>query len=1118
MKESLKTEMEPQSRWQFWIDRGGTFTDIVACSPEGELFTRKQISGCPEDSTDPAVKAIRDILGIDSSSKIPAADIKSIKMGTTVATNALLEREGARTALVITRGFGDALRIAYQNRPRLFDRRITLPQPLYEHVIEVRERTNADGRVLESLDIPTLRHKLQAARLDGIDAVAIVFMHGYRYPEHERKAAIIARETGFDYISVSHEVAPLIKLVSRGETTVADAYLSPKLHSYINETTAEMPGVPLMFMQSNGGLTSAGMFRAKDSILSGPAGGVVGMSRTSSDAGFATVIGFDMGGTSTDVSHYRGELERSYETEIAGVRVRSPMIKIHSVAAGGGSILHFDGIRYQVGPDSAGADPGPACYRRGGPLTVTDINVMLGKIQPDFFPHLFGTNGDEAIDVDIVKKKFDKITKEIRSSTGDDRSSPEVAEGFLRIAVENMANAIKKISIRRGYDVTDYTLCCFGGAGGQHACLVADALGMKKVFIHSLAGVLSAYGMGLAEIRAMRECSIEVQLSPSLVEEMGESIRILKAECSEELSKQEIFSGQIVFSIKIHLRYEGSDTSLAVDYANLRAMAAAFEEKHRQRFGFIMPGKSYIVEAVSVEAVSAGESLSEDDFDPPLLPCDNEYAPASTRLVNTGGVFRDTPFYLRDELGPGFNIQGPAVLVERNATTVVEPGWVAEVTSGNNVVINRCEPSRSAESIGTRADPVMLEIFNNIFTGIAEQMGEILMNTARSVNIKERLDFSCAIFDESGSLVASAPHIPVHLGSMSETVRAIIQKNAGRMKPGDAYLLNSPFEGGTHLPDMTVVTPVFDRSRGEIVFFTATRGHHADVGGKTPGSMPPDSRRIDDEGILINNFKLVEDCRFNEENLISILSSTEFPARDPRRNIADLRAQIAANEKGARDLTAMTDHFGIETVHAYMNHIQCNAAECVRRVIDSLEDGKFRYEMDDGAIVQVTISINKEERCALIDFTGTSPQLKTNFNAPVSVSKAAVLYVFRSLIDRDIPLNDGCLEPVEIIIPPGSMLNPRHPSAVAAGNVETSQHITDALYGALGVLAASQGTMNNFTFGNSRYQYYETICGGSGAGSGFDGTDAVHTHMTNSRLTDPEVLESRFPVMIQSFS
>lgn len=1120
------------SEWQFWIDRGGTFTDIVARRSDGALSTHKLLSENPERYRDAAVHGIRELLGLAPGAPIAKGTIEAVKMGTTVATNALLERTGERTVLIITRGFGDALRIAYQNRPKLFVRRIELPKMLYERVIEVDERLGAHGETVRALDLAAAERSLRGAFDDGIGACAIVLMHGYRYPAHEAKLAELARTIGFVQVSVSHEVSPLMKLVSRGDTTVVDAYLSPILRRYVAQVEADLPGVTLQFMQSSGGLTEAHRFQGKDAILSGPAGGIVGAVEVSRLAGFDQIIGFDMGGTSTDVTHYAGEYERAFVTEVAGVRLRAPMMKIHTVAAGGGSICTFDGARFRVGPASAGANPGPACYRRGGPLTVTDCNVMLGKIDSALFPQVFGPDGNLPLDAEVVRAKFVELAAKVATDTGHARTPQQIAEGFLRIAVENMANAIKHISVERGYDVTEYTLCCFGGAGGQHACLVADALAMTRVFIHPLAGVLSAYGMGLADVRAMRQKAVEAQLSTATLVAAQPVFAELTALARAEVEAQGIGADRIRIKRTLHLKYDGTDTTLeipldpepstapndqasrTVDDGTVAALIADFERRYRVQYGFLMPGKPLVIEAAAVEAI--GATATAEEAAPSFLPRDGSLAPSKSGRVYIAGAWHAAPVFTREHLRPGDTIAGPAVIAEKNATTVIEPGWEATLTPRDHLTLKRVVAIGRQHAIGTTADPVLLEVFNNLFMAIAEQMGVTLANTAYSVNIKERLDFSCALFDHEGHLIANAPHMPVHLGSMGESVRTIIDRRRATMQAGDVYVLNAPYNGGTHLPDVTVIAPVFlDAAAPE--FYVASRGHHADIGGTTPGSMPPDSTHVDEEGVLLDNVQLVAKGRFLDHEMRAILASGRFPSRNIDQNLADLRAQVAACARGIVELKKMVAHFGLDVVRAYMTHVQDNAEEAVRRVLDVLKDGHFEYEMDNGAKIVVTIRIDKAKRKATIDFTGTSAQQPTNFNAPSAVCKAAVLYVFRTLVDDEIPMNAGCLKPLDIVIPDGSMLAPRYPAAVVAGNVETSQAVTDTLYGALGALAASQGTMNNFTFGNETYQYYETISGGSGAGPDFDGASVVQTHMTNSRLTDPEVLEWRFPVRLEEF-
>ncbi len=1109
-------------QWQIWIDRGGTFTDIVAKRPDGSLVTHKLLSENPEKYQDAAVHGIRHLLGLAPSESIPEKVISDVKMGTTVATNALLERKGDRTLLVTTKGFGDALRIGYQTRPDLFARHIILPEMLYSEVLEIPERVSARGKTITSLDQKAAKIGLKSAYDLGIRAVAIVFMHGYRYSLHEEIVAEIAKEIGFVQISVSHRVSPLMKLVSRGDTTVVDAYLSPILRRYVDQIATQLgasgdAGPKLMFMQSNGGLTDAQLFQGKDAILSGPAGGVVGMVKTAAMGGYTKLIGFDMGGTSTDVAHYNGEFERSFETMVAGVRMRAPMMHIHTVAAGGGSILNFDGARYRVGPESAGANPGPACYRRGGPLAVTDCNVLLGKIQPKYFPQVFGVDGNQPLDTESVRSGFLALSRTIAEATGMPAQSPEkVAEGFLRIAVENMANAIKKISVQRGYDVTDYTLNCFGGAGGQHACLVADSLGMKRVFLHPFAGVLSAYGMGLADIRALREVHLEFPFKDEALELIDKASHPLIVEVENEVIAQGIDKNLIQILRKAHLRYEGTDSALLVDVGSLQEMTQAFEEAHKQRFGFIARERGLVVEALSVEAVGANESIIDEkkptaSHPKPLIAHD-------TVQMFSNGQSHDTPLYLRDDLLTGQKIFGPAIIAEQTGTVIVEEGWSAETNRLGHLILERYRERPGQHAIGTSADPVMLEVFNNLFMSIAEQMGATLANTAYSVNIKERLDFSCALFDSDGKLVANAPHVPVHLGSMGESIKTIIRENRTSMRPGNVYMLNAPYNGGTHLPDVTVITPVFSDDGATVLFYVASRGHHADIGGRTPGSSPPDSHHIEEEGVLIDNFLLVKDGILQEHETRTLLSSGTYPCRNIDQNMADLSAQIAANETGVRELRSMVENFSLNVVHAYMQHVQDNAEESVRRVLDVLQDCNFVYPMDGGQQIQVSITVNRQKREATIDFTGTSPQSQGNYNAPTAVCKAAVLYVFRTLVADNIPLNEGCMKPLRLIIPPKTMISPEYPAAVISGNTEVSQAITDALFGALGLLASSQGTMNNFVYGNATHQNYETICGGTGAGPDHPGTSAVHSHMTNTRMTDPEVVEWRFPVQVESFS
>ncbi|MGB6284830.1 MAG: hydantoinase B/oxoprolinase family protein [Xanthobacteraceae bacterium] len=1149
--------------WEFWIDRGGTFTDVIGRKPDGALVTHKLLSENPEAYRDAAVDGIRHLLGLPAGAAIASERISAVKMGTTVATNALLERKGERTLLLVTKGFRDALRIGYQARPKIFAKHIVKPDMLYERVVEVDERVRADGTIERELDLEAARRALERAKADGIGAVAIVLMHAYRCQAHEQRLAALARELGFPQVSASHEVSPLIKLVGRGDTTVVDSYLSPILRRYVAQVAGELSAASplggegqgggssgkahgsmrpsdlatpapnpspqgggelhprLMFMMSSGGLTAADLFRGKDAILSGPAAGVVGMAETGRAAGFSRLIGFDMGGTSTDVSHFAGEYERAFETEVAGVRMRAPMMLIHTVAAGGGSVLHYDGARFRVGPDSAGANPGPKCYRRGGPLAMTDANVMVGKLIPEFFPQIFGPGQNLPLDAAAVRNAFAALSKQI----GDGRGAEQVADGFIKIAVENMANAIKKISVQRGYDVTRYALNCFGGAGGQHACLVADALGMTNVLIHPLSSLLSAYGMGLADIRSVRQQAIEEPFGKQAHATLEKVASRLAETVIGEVAAQGVEAKKIKLHVRAHIRYAGTDTPLIVNAGSFRPtcgknrpldsltkMKSGFERAHKAQFGFIDRSKDLVIEAVSVEAIGGGARFKEKvgKTRRRKLP-----APAQRTRFFSGGKWQRANVYLRAVLVPGDKIKGPTIIVEPHQTVVVEQGWQAGLTARDHLVLRRVQKLARARAIGTHADPVMLEVFNNLFMSIAEQMGVALQNTAYSVNIKERLDFSCAVFNGDGSLVANAPHMPVHLGSMDRAVETVIRENKGKIRPGDAYAINAPYNGGTHLPDITVCTPVFDGRK--ILFWVASRGHHADVGGISPGSMSPNATTIEQEGIYIDNFKLIDRGRFRERELYALLIGGRYPARNPLQNVNDIKAQIAANEMGVRELHKMVRYFTLPVARAYMRHVQDNAAESVRRVIDRLHDSAFMVETDQGNKITVRIAVDKTRREATVDFTGTSPQQPSNFNAPEPVTRAAVLYVFRVMVDDDIPMNGGCLRPIRIIIPKKSLLSPEFPAAVVAGNVETSQEVTNCLFGALDAMAAAQGTMNNLNFGNTQYQYYETICSGSPAGPGFPGTDAVHTHMTNTRLTDPEVLEFRYPVLLEDF-
>jgi len=1101
--------------WQFWIDRGGTFTDIVARHPDGHLSTHKLLSENPGRYKDAAIAGIKSVLGVAPDAPIPPGLIDAVKMGTTVATNALLERKGDRTLLLVNRGFADALRIGNQARPRLFDLAITLPSMLYEQVAEIGGRVGVDGSELQPVDEDEARDVLAKAHQDGIRACAIVLMHAWKYPAHEQKLADLAQAAGFTQVSASHVVSPLLRLVPRGDTTVVDAYLSPILRRYVDQVAAELSGTRLYFMQSNGGLTEAGGFQGKDAILSGPAGGIVGAARTAGMAGLDQIIGFDMGGTSTDVALYAGGFERAFETAVAGVRLRAPMMAINTVAAGGGSILHFDGARMRVGPDSAGADPGPACYRRGGPLTVTDANVCVGKIQPAHFPAILGPGGDQPLDAAVVTSEFAELARQVSTATNQERTPQQIAEGFLRIAVANMANAIKQVSVQKGQDVSRFALQCFGGAGGQHACLVADALGMETVFIHPYAGVLSAYGMGLADQTSMKEQAVEIPLSVDTMPRLAALADQLAADAVAALTGQGAEAAQVTTARSLHLRYEGTEAALIVPLRDLQAIRADFNAAHRTRFGFATPERPVVVETVAAEATFAGEIAVEA-----TLSARQGGAPEEVDrvCVFTGGEALEAPVLDRASLLAGDRIVGPALIREANATTVIEPGWTAEVTALDHMILRRTEPlpTRVNTDAG-RPDPVLLELFNNLFMNVAEQTGAVLQNTSMSVNIKERLDFSCAIFDADGGLVANAPHVPVHLGAMGESVRTVLSHRRGRLKPGDVVALNNPYNGGTHLPDVTVITPVFDSDGRDILFFVGSRGHHADIGGITPGSTPPVSRTLEEEGVIIDDFLLADGGHFRETEFRALLAGARYPARSPDVNVADIKAQVAANEKGVQELGRVVGQFGWSTVSAYMRHVMDNAEESVRRVIDRIGSGRFDYTMDNGRRLAVSISVDRAARSATVDFTGTGQQDEGNFNSPRAVTRAATLYVFRCLVGDDIPLNDGCLKPLSLIIPPGTFLSPNPGAAVVAGNTEVSQATCNALFGALGCIACSQATMNNFLFGDATRQYYETICGGTGAGPGFHGTSAIQTHMTNTRMTDPEVLELRYPVRLELF-
>ncbi len=1101
------------AQWQFWIDRGGTFTDIVAQTPSGEMRSAKHLSHNPEAYDDAAIFGIRQFLGLKHSEPLSARAISAIKMGTTVATNALLERKGEPTLFVTTKGFGDVIEIGYQARPNTFALNIQKPHPLYSKALEIEERVLSDGSVSVPLDLLAARTALEQAYSEGFRAIAIALMHGYLFPQHELALVDLARSIGFEQISASHNVSPLSKIVSRSETTVVDAYLTPILRRYVEQVEGAFEDgqrpQQLLFMQSSGGLTASDRFRGRDAILSGPAGGIVGCVATAIDAGFAKVIGFDMGGTSTDVSHYSGEFEKVYETEVAGVRMRVPMLHIHTVAAGGGSILHYDGERFRVGPESAGADPGPACYRRNGPLTVTDINVVLGKLNPEFFPKIFGPNQDQALDVAAARSGFADIAQEV----ADGRSAEQVAEGFLDVAVEHMAQAIKKISLSRGYDPKDYVLNCFGGAGGQHACLVAEKLGIRKILLHPMAGVLSAYGMGMASIQAERQQMLGQVLDADLLPQLQATIAELERQARLELIEQGVVEGSISVSVKALLRYQATDTTLSVGFSDIEQMQGEFAEAHQRQFGFNAPEKRVVLDTLIVEAHSMEHSPKPQNLEDRSVPAE----PVAKTKIYAGGEWCDALVFELQSLGRGQQLVGPAMVIEPTGTVIIEPRWSGELDRLGNLILSDNGGDSAIEANADKSvDPVQLEIFNNRYMSIAEQMGIILRNTSQSVNVKERLDFSCAIFDAEGNLVANAPHVPVHLGSMDASVKTIIASGQ-EINPGDAFVQNNPHSGGSHLPDITVVSPVFDEAGNSILFYVASRAHHEDVGGISPGSMSPFGRTIHDEGILLDNLKLVDRGVFQTSMIEQALGAGPHPARNIPQNVADLMAQVAANAAGAKELLALTHAYGLDVVQSYMGHIQDNAETAVRRVVADLQEGSCTLELDSGAMIAVAITVDRSNRAVTVDFTGTSAQLDSAFNAPAAVTRAAVLYVLRCLIDDDIPLNAGCMKPVELILPERSMLNPAFPAAVVAGNVETSQAVTDALFAALGRLGSSQGTMNNLTFGNARYQYYETICSGAPAGPGFDGASAVHTHMTNTRMTDPEILEQRFPVTLAAF-
>jgi len=1207
--------------FEFYIDRGGTFTDIVAKAPDGEIFVFKILSELPEQSQDPAIVGIATIISqvkanqghskqadSNQAQAYPTktndhATIGQVRVGTTVATNALLERKGEPLLLVTNQGMKDAFKIGYQNRADIFALEIIKPAPIFSSVIEVPGRFSADGDEIQSFDIEATKALLINAKASGIRSLAIVFMHSYKYPQHEEQCAAIAKELGFENVTRSSEINPLIKFISRGDTTLVDGYLTPALQSYVDKLHDELIALDqslrpeelaqeqvleedgesndlnvfssklnIKFIKSDGGLTTKDFFRGRDALISGPAGGVVGAKRAAEAHGIENIVGFDMGGTSTDVCYFQGEYERIFETTIDGIRVRAPMLAVHTVAAGGGSILSFDGARFLVGPQSAGAQPGPACYGHGGPLTVTDANLLLGRISLHHFPHSFGSDQQQPLDLVATTSRFKDLLIQINSDLLDStfhKSVEEVAWGFLTVANEKMAQAISKVSTQKGHDVSEATIVAFGGAGGQHACLIAERLGVKQVLISPLAGVLSAYGIGATTVNTTLEQSVREELNETLIEELSALVENLSSLATEKLRAQNV-EGKVQLEKQLFLRYQDSDTTIPVELnCNLQELTIRFHDQHKRLFGFAFENNCPILEEIRVTAKSQPQPLSlksvrnvtaskldceYNSKEKPYQTGNSLNEKSDAHMLFSQGQWHATQVHARELLSPGATINGPALIVDYTATTVIEPSWSAEVLHDGTLLLKvigrenqerlkerqerherkelkereEREPTNSAESSKLRqtqsdeADPVKLELFSNMFMSIAEEMGITLQQASHSVNIKERLDFSCALFDSAGRLIANAPHIPVHLGSMGDSVVSLIKSRDNDtskrpIKVDDVYILNNPFNGGTHLPDITVISPVFDAQK-ERVFFVASRGHHADIGGITPGSMPPMSQNIDEEGVLIDNFLIANDGKFNQSQFTQLLKSATYPPRNISQNINDIKAQIAANNKGIAALQGLLLKYGQQTVSNYMEHVRANAALEIRRLLSDLEGGRASSTMDDGSKIVVSIRINRKAGSAVIDFSGTSAQTKNNLNTPLAVTRAAVLYVFRTLTRANIPLNDGCMEPLELIIPKGSLLNPCQPAAVVAGNVETSQVIVDTLYRALNIMAASQGSMNNFTFGDKEKQYYETICGGSGAGFSFSGADAIQTHMTNSRLTDPEILESRFPVLLDEFS
>jgi len=1104
--------------WQFWLDRGGTFTDCIGVSPEGAVHTAKRLS--TDDAGLVAMRAILERVGaIEPGHSLPAC---SVKIGTTLATNALLTRRGARTLLVANAGLGDAFVIGTQERPDLFALRIERPPPLHEGTLEVEGRCAADGTPVDPLHEDALRAGLAAARRDGIASVAIAMIHAHAYPALETRVKELAREGGFHHVVTSHEIARELGLLARGQTAVADAYLTPILRHYTAVQAAALPQSSLRFMQSSGGLTDAARFRGPAALLSGPAGGAVGAARVAQAAGFREAIAFDMGGTSTDVSLVvDGEVERVFETTIAGIHLRSPALRVHSVAAGGGSLCRFDGFRLTVGPESAGADPGPLCYglhqnpgsQTGEGLTLTDVNVLLGRLPGERFPL--------ALYPEPARQALEAVASTVRAA-GHALSTDQVGEGFIEIANASMAEAIRQVSVARGVDPRDCALVGFGGAAGQHVCAVARALGIRTILLHPLASLLSAFGIGMAPQTWDRQRDAGRVLLPAAPLPLPASVFTLFSELEAEgrsaLLAEGVQQDEVRIVRRLDLRYAGTESALTVAEPEDKDWASAFERVHRARFGYTRKGRAIEIVVARVQALQANGTR---DFDLRFTTPHGARTPAQPiRYVEVffdGAGRCETPLFAREELGGGARLKGPALVVDDTSTVVIDPGFEAEIDPQGVLLLRDCEstaPLRTSSDL-SRADPIRLEVLGNAFMSIAEQMGAVLRNTAVSTNIKERLDYSCAVFDQDGGLVANAPHIPVHLGAMGETVRAI-KRAFPALTPGDVAATNDPHAGGSHLPDVTVVTPVFVESDAPR-FFVASRGHHADLGGKTPGSMPSDSRTLEEEGVVLSPFLLVRGGRFEEERLRAALLGARYPARNPDDNVADLEAMIAANRAGDSLLRELVARRGLASVEATMTQLQVAAGQKVARAITRLEPGDHVFEdrLDDGTRIRVSIRVAGSRM--RIDFTGTDPASSGNLNAPRAVVQAAVLYVLRCLVAERIPLNGGCLAPVEVVVPEGSLLDPPAGAAVVGGNVETSQRIVDVLLGALGLAAASQGTMNNLTFGDARFGYYETMGGGAGAGPSFAGASAVHVHMTNTRITDAEVLETRYPVRLLAF-